>query len=126
MTRALIVLNNAEARATVAGWAQKAPPGTRVEFKKAKRTLEQNALLWSRLTEIARKVEWHGEKLTAEDWKDVFSASLCKARIVPALEGTGYVQLGFRTSDMSKEEMNNMLALIDAFAAKKGVVFNES
>ena len=126
MTRALIVLNNAEARATVAGWAQKAPDGTRVEFKKAKRTLEQNALLWSRLTDIARKVEWYGEKLTAEDWKDVFSAALRKARIVPALEGTGYVQLGFRTSDMSKEEMNNMLALIDAFAAERGVTFNET
>ena len=126
MTRALIVLNNAEARATASAWVQKAPPGTRLEFKKAKRTLEQNALLWSRLTEIARKVEWYGEKLTAEDWKDVFSASLCKARIVPALEGTGYVQLGFRTSDMSKEEMNNMLALIDAFAAERGVTFNET
>ena len=126
MTRALIVLNNAEARATASAWVQKAPPGTRLEFKKAKRTLEQNALLWSRLTEIARKVEWYGEKLTAEDWKDVFSAALRKARIVPALEGTGYVQLGFHTSDMSKEEMNNMLALIDAFAAEKGVVFNES
>jgi hypothetical protein len=126
MTRALIVLNNAEARATASAWVQKAPPGTRLEFKKAKRTLEQNALLWSRLTEIARKVEWYGEKLTAEDWKDVFSALLRKARIVPALEGTGYVQLGFRTSDMSKEEMNNMLALIDAFAAERGVTFNET
>ena len=126
MTRALIVLNNAEARATASAWVQKAPPGTRREFKKAKRTLEQNALLWSRLTEIARKVEWYGEKLTAEDWKDVFSAALRKARIVPALEGTGYVQLGFRTSDMSKEEMNNMLALIDAFAAERGVTFNET
>ena len=126
MTRALIVLNNAEARATASAWVQKAPPGTRLEFKKAKRTLEQNALLWSRLTEIARKVEWYGEKLTAEDWKDVFSAALRKARIVPALEGTGYVQLGFRTSDMSKEEMNNMLALIDAFAAERGVTFNET
>ena len=125
MTRALIVLNNAEARATASAWVQKAPPGTRLEFKKAKRTLEQNALLWSRLTEIARKIEWYGEKLTAEDWKDVFSASLCKARIVPALEGTGYVQLGFHTSDMTKSEMNDMLALIDAFAAQRGVTFNE-
>ncbi len=126
MTRALIVLNNAEARATASAWVQKAPPGTRMELKKAKRTLEQNALLWSRLTEIARKVEWYDEKLTPEDWKDVFSASLCKARIVPSLEGTGYVQLGFRTSDMSKEEMSNMLALIEAFAAERRVVFNES
>ena len=126
MTRALIVLNNDEARATVAGWAQKAPPGTRVEFKKAKRTLDQNSLMWSRLTEIARQVEWYGEKLTAEDWKDVFSAALRKARIVPALEGTGYVQLGFHTSDMSKEELSNMLDLIDCFAAERGVIFNEA
>ena len=126
MTRALIVLNNDQARATVAGWAQKAPAGTRVEFKKAKRTLDQNSLMWSRLTEIARQVEWYGEKLTAEDWKDVFSAALRKARIVPALEGTGYVQLGFHTSDMSKEELSNMLDLIDCFAAERGVIFNEA
>ena len=126
MTRALLVLNDAAARVTAMKWVHNAPPGTRVEFKKAKRTLDQNSLLWARLTEIARQVEWHGEKLTAEDWKDIFSAALCKARIVPALEGIGYVQLGFRTSDMTKSEMSDMLALIDAFAAERGVTFNET
>lgn len=103
-----------------------APPGTRVEFKAPKRTLPQNDLLWSRLTEISTKVDWHGQKLTPADWKDMFTASLRKARVVPNLEGDGFVLLGLHTSDMSKDEMSNLLDLIDAFAAERGIIFQEN
>lgn len=124
MTRALIVLGLQSDKAKASKWIEQAPMGTRVEFKAPRRSLDQNSLMWARLTEIAQQVEWYGAKLSAEDWKDVFSASLRKARVVPGIDPGTYVPLGMRTSDMTKEEMGQLLDLIDAFAAERGVSFN--
>lgn len=125
MSRASITIRNSQDRSRVALWVAKAPFGTRIDFKAGRRSLPQNDRMWSRLTEIATKVIWHGEKLTAADWKDIFTASLRKARVVPGIDPGTTVLLGLRTSDMSKDEMGNLLDLIDAFAAQQGVTFNE-
>ena len=125
MSRALVILNTPEARETVRRWILGVPNGTIVELKSPKRSTDQNSLLWARLSEIATQVDWYGQKLTPEDWKDVFTSALRKARIVPSLEGTGFVQLGLHTSDMDKEEFGNLLDLIDAFAAERNVVFHD-
>ena len=125
MSRATLVLSNDLVREKAAQWCRKAPAGTRIEFKKARRSLPANALMWVRLTEISQQLEWHGQKLAPADWKDMFTASLRKARVVPGLDPGGFVLLGLHTSDMSKEEMGALLDLIDAFAAQHGVVFNE-
>jgi hypothetical protein len=123
MSRALLILANDQVRERAINWCRKAPVGTRVEYRAPKRSLPQNALLWMRLGEISRKVEWYGQHLSPDDWKDVFTASLRRARVVPGLEPGSFVPLGMRTSDMSKEEMTNLLELIDAFAAERGVEF---
>ncbi len=83
MTRAVLVIRDSRDREKAAAWCRNAPAGTRVELKAARRSTEQNSLLWQRLTEVSRQVEWYGQKLSPEDWKDVFSASLRKARVVP-------------------------------------------
>lgn len=124
MTRALFTLPYDRAKALAL--MDKAPKGTRIEFKAPRRTTDQNSLMWARLTHIAREIVWYGQKLTAEDWKDVFSASLRKARVVPGLDPGTFVPLGMRTSDMSKEEMGMLLDLIDAFAAEHGVTWSVS
>jgi hypothetical protein len=80
--------------------------------------------MWAMLADISKQVDWYGEKLSAEDWKDVFTASLRKAKVVPGLDG-GFVVLGLRTSAMSRNEMTNLLELIGAFAAEKGVKFSD-
>lgn len=123
MSRALVIIRTNEDRARVIRWAMNVDEGTRVEFKAARRSVEQNALLWSRLTELSRQVVWYGEKLSAEDWKDVCSASLRRARVVPGIDGGSFVPLGMRTSDMSTAEMTALLDLISAFGAEHGVAF---
>ena len=125
MSRALITINGKADRERAARWAMQAPPGTRVEYKAPRRSLDQNALMWARLQEISRQVEWYGQHLSSEDWKDVFTASLRKARVVPGLDAGSYVPLGMRTSDMTKSEMTDLLELIGAFAAERGVVFHD-
>lgn len=125
MTRALVIIRSAADRARIAKWAESVPFGTRIEFKAPRRSLEANAKMWAMLTEVAHQVDWYGEKLSAEDWKDVFSASLRRAKVVPGIDG-GFVPLGMRTSDMSKDEMSALIELIYAFGAERGVVFNDA
>jgi hypothetical protein len=125
MTRALLILTDDRTRAKAADWCRRLPLKTRVEFKAPRRSIDQNALMWQRLTEVSEQVEWYGLKLSPEDWKDVFSASLRKARVVPGIDAGSFVPLGMRTSDMSKQEMTDLLELIGAFGAEKGVVFRD-
>lgn len=87
------------------------------------RSLEQNSRLWAMLTEISQQVDWYGRKLSPEEWKHVFSASLKKQNVVPGLDG-GFVVLGLSTSKMTKGEMADMQTLMDAFGAEKGVRFS--
>ena len=93
-----------------------------IEVKEKTRSNEQNARMWALLTEVSRQVDWYGQKLTPEEWKDVFSASLKKQKAVPGLDG-GFVILGQRTSKMSIREMGELMELIEAFGAQKGVRF---
>lgn len=124
--RAFLVLANATVRERAIKWIRGLPDGTRIEFKGPRRSLDANALMWARLADIAHQVEWYGQKLSAEDWKDVLSASLRRARVVPGIDPGTFVPLGMRTSDMSKSEFSDLLALIDAFAAERGVIWSDS
>lgn len=94
-----------------------------VEVKPETRSLAQNRRLWSMLTDISEQVDWHGRKLTPEDWKHVFTASLRKLDVVPNLDGSGFVALGLSTSSMTKREMSDMQTLMEAFGAERGVMF---
>ena len=95
-----------------------------LEIKKETRSIEQNRLLWSCLTDISRQVEWYGETLSPDDWKHMFTASIKKQRAVVGIDG-GFVVLGLSTSKMTREEMSELLELAMAFGAQKGVVFRE-
>lgn len=87
------------------------------------RSIAQNARLWAMLTEISQQVDWYGRKLTAEEWKHVFSASLKKQDVVPGLDG-GFVVLGLSTSKMTRAEMSDLQTLMEAFGAQQGVKFS--
>jgi hypothetical protein len=126
MSRAVIVMTDTATRQRAAAWCLKAPPGCRVEFREAKRTTDQNARMWAMLTEVARQVEWHGLKLSADDWKLIFMSGLNQEmRLVPNIEGTGFVNLGRSSSALSKAEMGELMDLIEAFGAQHGVVFQD-
>ena len=82
----------------------------------------QNRRMWAMLRDISRQVEWYGNKLSDEDWKHVFSASVQQQRAVPGLNG-GFVVLGISTRKQSKKWFNDMFEVMDAFAAERGVKF---
>jgi hypothetical protein len=126
MGRALLVLHNDAMRAKAIDWIRRAPRETRVEFKGPKRTIPQNDRMWAMLTELSTQLLWHGQRLSTEDWKQVMLASLKQEmRIVPNIHGDGFVQLGRSSSDLSKEEMGDLMTIIEAFAARYGVKMKE-
>lgn len=125
MSRAAIIIRTDEDRQRVSAWARNVPVGTRVEMKAPRRSTDQNALLWSLLTDIAHQVDWYGQKLSTEDWKDVLTASLRRTRVVPGIDAGTFVPLGMRTSDMSRQEFSELIELIYAFGTERGVRFHE-
>jgi hypothetical protein len=126
MTRAVLVLSSPEVRQKAAHWVSRLPDGTRVEFKETKRSIPQNDRLWAMLTDIAAQVKWHGLRLAADDWKLLFLDALKReVRMVPNLDGNGFVSLGRSSSDLSKAEMTDLIDLIHAFGANHNVVFHD-
>lgn len=99
-----------------------APEGYIVTIQEPTRSLEQNARLWASLTEVSRQVDWHGNRLTPEEWKDVFTAALKRQKVVPGIDG-GFVVIGARTSKMGKREFSDLLEMVYAFGAQHGVKF---
>jgi len=102
-----------------------APDGYCVEVKPRTRSLEQNSKLWACLDDIAKQVDWYGKKLDREDWKHVFTTSLRKLQVVPNLDGSGFVALGLSTSKMGVREMSELIELVHAFGAERGVRWSE-
>jgi hypothetical protein len=94
-----------------------------IEVKEKTRSTEQNSRMWAMLADVSSQVDWYGQKLKPDEWKDVFSASLKKQKAVPGLDG-GFVILGQKTSKMSIREMGELMDLMEAFGAEKGVRFS--
>lgn len=124
MTRYLIPIRSTTDRVRAAKFLAAAPFGTRVEFKAEKRSTDQNAKMWAMLTEISQQVPWHGVRLRPDDWKLIFLDALKRElRMVPNLDGTGFVNLGRSSSDLSKGEMSDLIELMHSFGAQRGVKF---
>lgn len=124
--RALITIGPPDTRARAVDWCQRLPEGTRVEFKKPRRTLPQNDKMWSMLTDVAAQLPWHGVKLTTNNWKDIFLDALKREiSIVPNIDGTGFVNIGRSSSDLGKEEMSDLIELMFEFGARHGIAWSD-
>lgn len=125
MSRADWIIHTEADRSTMLAQLTKAPigQGFTVTAKRAKRTVPQNARMWAMLTQVSKEIEWHGSKLAPEDWKLIFMQALGhEMRIAPNIAGNGFVSLGGRSSELTKEEFSDLMELITAFAAERGVI----
>lgn len=123
--RQVFVLANPLVRRNAARACAEAPEGYRVEIKPRTRTLDQNDLMWSVLTDIANQVDFvvNGQsvRITKEEVKDILTAALVKeTRMAMGIDG-GTVFLGRRTSKMSIREMVALIDLAHAFGTEKDV-----
>ena len=120
----IFVFAHDTARKLAAAYCMNAPEGYVCTIQEKTRTLDQNSKLWPMLQDVSRQVDWYGNKLTEEEWKDVFSAALTKQKVVPGLDG-GFVVCGQRTSKMGKREFSDLIELIYSFGAERGVQWSE-
>lgn len=124
MTRYALVLKSQEDRRRAIKYIESAPWGTRVELKATRRSVPQNSLMWSLLTDIAEQVPWCGMRLRPDDFKILFMAALKQElRVVPNLQGNGVVQLGRSSSDLSKSEMTALIEYIIMWGTERNVNF---
>lgn len=122
MNRTTFVLVHPAARENALQAVREAPEGLVVQIRPKTRSLEQNALMWPLLEDLAQQVNWYGQKLTKEEWKDVMTAALKKQKAVPGVDG-GFVVLGEKTSTYSKQEFSDLIEQIYCFGAQQGVKF---
>lgn len=126
MGRATVILKDSDTRKTATDWVLKAPTGTIVDFRRNTRSNDQNARMWAMLTDVARQLKWHGERLEPGDWKLLFLDALGREnRVVPGING-GIVSLGTSSSRLSKDEMSDLMEVIAAFGSNHGVQFNDA
>lgn len=125
MSRYNIIIRSIEDRLRAAKILDAAPFGARVEIKATKRTGAQNDLMWSLLTQVAQQLPWDGHKLRPDDWKIIFLNALRREeRLVPNIEGDGFVNLRQSSSDLTKAEMSDLIEIIREFSARHGVKFS--
>jgi len=91
-----------------------------LELRPETRSDAQNARMWVLLEKVSSQVDWYGERLTKEEWKDVFTASLKGQKVVNGIDG-GRVVCGMKTSKMTIAEMCDLQTLIEAFCSQSGV-----
>lgn len=124
MSRHLVTIRGKSDRERLHRWVDGVPDLTRVVFHEPKRSLPQNDALWACLTDISRQALYHGLKLPPEDWKDLFMDALNReARLVPNLDGTGFVNLGRSTSQLSHAEFSNLLEIVMEWGARNEIQF---
>lgn len=94
-----------------------------LEVKPETRSIEQNQIMWSCLTDLSNQVTWFGKKLKKEGWKDFITGHLDGQDLVPNMDGTGFIsiQRGRSTSQMTIKEMTAVIELCHAFGVDKGV-----
>lgn len=126
MARALLTMRELADREKAARWAMAAPVGTRIEFKRPKRTLPQNDRMWAMLTDIAEQKEHAGRKYSPDQWKVLFMHACGReVQFIPALDNGTFIPWGQSSSDLSKQEMTDLIEFMLAWGAENGVHFHD-
>jgi hypothetical protein len=101
-----------------------APQGAIMNIRPATRTNEQNSKMWAMLSDIARAKPL-GRELTTDKWKALFMDAIgIPADWEPGING-GVVNVGYRSSRLTKEQMSDMIEQMYAFGAEHGVEWSE-
>lgn len=124
--RATLVLNSRDERTRARFWIEKAPQGTRVEFKGPQRTLPQNSRMWAMLTDIATQKTHAGRKYSTDQWKVLFMHACGReVQFLPSLDNQTFIPWGQSSSDLSAEEMHDLIECMFAWGAEHDVIWSD-
>ena len=127
MADATLFLNE-KTRKTAILWCGDLPDGSKVEFSKPKRTVAQSDRMWAHVTDVSKSGHEHfGRKHTPTEWKLIFMGHLgASMDVVPGLYGQGVVDLGQSSSKLNKEQMSDLITVIEAYCAEHEIELGDS
>ena len=86
------------------------------------RTDQQNNLLWPCLEAFEKQATIDGRKFKDFQWKSIFMEALGhEQEILPSLDGSRWFPAGLRSSKLGVREFSDLIELINAEAASRGV-----
>jgi hypothetical protein len=103
-----------------------------LEVKDASKSREQERLYHELIGQIAKQAQHLGAKWSADDFKrllvDQFAREigLTGAKIIPNLDGTGFVQLGVQTRKFTVDQGSQFIEWLYAWAANNGVTLDDT
>jgi adenylate kinase family enzyme len=124
--RAVVTLRTQADRDKAVRWCQGVATGSKVVFHGPGRTIPQNDALHAAIGDIARQRDYHGVKLPVREWKLLFLDALDReVRMLPNLDGTGFVSVGKSTSDLSKDEFTGLLSVVYEWGNRNGIEWSD-
>jgi hypothetical protein len=102
-----------------------------IEITRENRSLPQNALIHSIISQISAQTQHLGSTWDAESWKrllvDAYTREIGQnsGQVIPNLTGDGIVQLGLQTRKFTKAQASEFSEWLMAWAAQNGVTINE-
>ena len=102
-----------------------APDGAILNIRPPSRSSQQNALMWSLLSEVSR-AKPDGRQHTPDVWKALFMSACGHAvQFETGLDGAPF-PLGFRSSRLTKEQMTDLIEFILQYCAEKQIHLREA
>ncbi len=98
-----------------------------MEIKLSNKTREQEEKYHAMINDIAKQAKHLGAKWSSEDWKRLLVDQFLReeaniqGKIIPNLDGTGIVQLGFQTRKFTKEQASEFVEWLYAWSAEKEI-----
>lgn len=115
-------------RERAASLLQGAEEGWTFELRPPRHSDQQRALMRSMAGDLAKQVQWCGQKMSNDDWVRFCTAKLRKDRIVFDCDDkgrpdphAGLVVLGASTREASSKMLNEMIAWFEWFGAQHNV-----
>lgn len=124
MTGQTVILAGDTQRAFAKSLIDKAPVNAVCNVKEAKRTLDQNAKMWSMLSDISR-AKPDGRCHGTEVWKQLFMhACGHEVQFEMGLNGQPF-PTGFRSSQLTKAQMADLITFIYEYGDRHGVIWSD-
>ena len=98
-----------------------------MEIKFASKSREQEEKYHAMIKDIAKQSQHLGAKWSSEDWKRLLVDQFMRdsgdsgGRVIPNLDGTGIVQLGFQTRKFTREQASEFVEWLYSWSAENGI-----
>lgn len=102
-----------------------------MEIKSQSKSRDTEKMYHAIIGEIAEQASHMGAKWTQEDWKRLFVDQFMReigqssGKVIPNLDNTGIVQLGFQTRNFTQEQGSQFIEWLYAWAADNGIELKE-